>query len=66
MQIDCFVAHLNVADVAPGDTVIGTLPIHLAAEICAKKAKFVFLALPQTLEGRGSEYTLQDMREMGA
>lgn len=66
IQVDRFVAHLNVAEVEHGDTVIGTLPVHLAAEICAKGAKFAFLELPQTLEGRGSEYTAQDMREMGA
>ncbi|PKO60588.1 MAG: CRISPR-associated protein Csx16, partial [Betaproteobacteria bacterium HGW-Betaproteobacteria-17] len=28
--------HLDPADVATGDTVIGTLPVHLVAEVCAR------------------------------
>lgn len=40
--IDRFESHLDTSLVQAGDVVIGTLPIHLAAEICQKGAKFYF------------------------
>lgn len=55
--IDRFEPHLNTDEVADGDVVLGTLPLHLAADVCAKGAVFYFLQLPQELSGRGSEYT---------
>ena len=45
IQIDRFESHLNTSLVQTGDVVIGTLPIHLAAEICQKGAKFYFLSV---------------------
>lgn len=65
-QIDEIVPHLDVAQVNAGDVVVGTLPVHLAAEVCAKGAKFYFLQLPQQLAGRGSEYTADEMMAAGA
>ena len=44
IQIDRFESHLDTSFVQAGDVVIGTLPIHLAAEICQKGAKFYFLS----------------------
>lgn len=64
-QVDCFVPHLNPADIAAGDVVLGTLPLHLAAEVCTRGALFYFLMLPQTADRRGSEYSAEDMRQMG-
>ena len=57
---------LNTDEVVDGDVVLGTLPLHLAADICAKGAVFYFLQLPQELSGRGSEYTADEMVCMGA
>ena len=42
IQIDRFESHLDTSLVQAGDVVIGTLPIHLAAEVCQKGAKFSF------------------------
>ena len=36
IQIDRFENHLDTSLVRAGDVVIGTLPIHLAAEVCQK------------------------------
>lgn len=33
IRFDRMVTHLDPAQVAPGDTVIGTLPMHAAAEV---------------------------------
>jgi hypothetical protein len=37
LVVDQWLAHLEVAQVQPGDTVIGTLPIHLAAQVCVAR-----------------------------
>lgn len=46
-----------------GDVVIGTLPIHLAAEVCQKGAKFYFLSINVTPEQRGTELTCKQLTE---
>nr|UOP04588.1 CRISPR-associated protein Csx16 [Conchiformibius kuhniae] len=65
-RIDRFVPHLDVAQVAAGDVVLGTLPVHLAAQVCAKGAAFYFLQMPQQPEQRGSEYSAEEMTRAGA
>lgn len=64
-QIDCFLPHLSVKDITAGDVVLGTLPLHLAAEVCARGADFYFLQLPQQSSLRGSEYSADEMEKMG-
>ena len=64
-QVDCFLRHLDPQDIQAGDVVLGTLPLHLAAEVCARGAMFYFLTLPQTADGRGSEYSAEEMQQMG-
>ena len=63
VKIDQFVTHLDAKKVQNNDIVIGTLPIHLAAEICAKGAKFYFLTVNVTKEQRGKELTYQQLME---
>ncbi len=41
-QVDVFVRHLNPADIAVGDVVLGTLPLHLAAEVCCTRCDVLF------------------------
>lgn len=65
-QIDEFVPHLDLAQVQAGDVVVGTLPVHLAAQVCEKGAAFYFLQMPQELTGRGSEYSAEQMTDAGA
>lgn len=58
--------HLNPDLIHAGDTVIGTLPVHLAARVCERGAKFVSLTvdLPSALRGR--ELTVDDLEACGA
>jgi len=53
--------HLDPDDVQSGDTVIGSLPVHLAAAVCEHGARYINLSLdlPQSL--RGKELSLDDM-----
>ena len=61
LQIDRFESHLNVNDIQADDTVIGTLPIHLAAKVCAKGAKFYFLSVNVSQDQRGTELTAEEL-----
>jgi len=58
--------HLDPSMICAGDTVIGTLPVHLAAEICARGARFLFLRLDLPEAMRGLELTADDMEACGA
>ncbi|WP_044469482.1 CRISPR-associated protein Csx16 [Mannheimia massilioguelmaensis] len=65
IQIDRFAEHLDIADVQADDTVIGTLPIHLAAEVCQKGAKFYFLSMNVARHQRGTELTCNQLVKQG-
>jgi CRISPR-associated protein Csx16 len=66
IAIDRMVEHLDPAEVQPGDVVIGTLPIHLAAEVCLRGARYLHLVLDLPPERRGLELTAEEMRRLGA
>lgn len=65
IQIDRWEVHLDIAQVQAGDTVIGTLPVHLAAEVCAKGAKFMFLQVPIAATQRGQELSADTLNDLG-
>ncbi|MFN3752397.1 MAG: CRISPR-associated protein Csx16 [Thiobacillus sp.] len=66
LVVDRQVAHLNVSEVKAGDTVIGTLPVHLAAEVCARGARFLNLSLDVPPEARGQELDADALERFGA
>lgn len=66
LAVDRPVAHLNVAEVAPGDVVIGSLPANLAAAVCEKGARYLHLSLELSPELRGKELTAAEMAACGA
>lgn len=59
-----FVTHLDTSIIEEGDEVIGSLPIHLAAEVCSKGAHFYALVLTMPPELRGKELTDEDMDKL--
>ena len=63
---DCHVPHLDPADVRRGDTVIGTLPVHLAAQVCARGATYWHLVLAMPAQQRGQELSAQELLALGA
>ncbi|WGE85078.1 CRISPR-associated protein Csx16 [Actinobacillus equuli] len=65
IQIDRFEQHFDVAEIQADEVVIGTLPIHLAAEVCQKGAKFYFLSVNVTREQRGTELTCEQLVKQG-
>lgn len=66
LPIDCWVEHLEPAEVAAGDTVIGTLPVPQAAGVCARGGRYLHLTLNLPRELRGRELSADDLCLLGA
>ena len=61
-----FLTHLDLDRIVPGDTVIGTLPVHLAAAVCALGAKYLHLSIELIEQQRGQELTADELDAAGA
>ena len=55
------VPHLDPATIVAGDTVIGTLPVHLAAEVCARGGRYLHLCVALTEGQRGGELSAGEL-----
>jgi len=66
LVVDLAVAHLDPAEVEAGDVVVGTLPVNLAAEVCARGGRYLHLSLDLPADWRGRELSAADMRACGA
>ena len=60
------VTHFDLATITKGDTVLGTLPVNIAAQICAIGARYFHLTLNIPEHLRGQELSAQDMADFGA
>lgn len=60
------VGHLDVGRIQAGDRVIGTLPVALAAQVCAAGAEYWHLTLDLPAEARRRELSADDMDAFGA
>lgn len=63
---DEHLVHVKIDSLKPGDQVFGTLPVHLAAQLCAKGIEYWHLALDLEATDRGKEHTAEQLRAMGA
>jgi len=64
IEVDELLSHLEdeeMDSLNAGDTVIGTLPVHLAARVCARGARYIHLSMEMRPEMRGIELTADDM-----
>jgi CRISPR-associated protein Csx16 len=66
IHVDRQLDHLDVAQIEHGDTVIGSLPVNLAAEVCRRQARYLHLSLKLTADLRGKELDASQMRACGA
>jgi len=66
ISVDAQLDHLEIDQVRPGDVVLGSLPVNLAAEVCARGGRYFHLSLELPYEARGRELTAEDMRRFGA
>lgn len=60
------VAHLAIDSIAAGDTVIGNLPMALAAEVIRRGARYLNLELQVPAEARGKDLSADEMENFGA
>ncbi|MBS9781372.1 MAG: CRISPR-associated protein Csx16 [Gammaproteobacteria bacterium] len=66
IPVDIIQSHLHIENVLSGDTVIGTLPIQLVAEVCQRGAKYLHLTLNLPEHLRGKDLSVDDMNAIGA
>ena len=64
--MDAMVEHLELSAIVPGDTVLGTLPVHVAAAVCERGARYFHLSMDIPVTRRGTELSAEDMRTFGA
>lgn len=64
--VDQHCPHLDPAEIGAGDTVIGTLPVHLAASICARGGRYVHLSIDLQSDARGRELGADELDRYGA
>ena len=60
------VRHLHPADVKSGDTVVGTLPVWMVAELNSRGARYLHLTVPMAASYRGRELTTAELQRLGA
>ena len=61
LAIDRWVTHLDPATVSAGDTVVGTLPVNLAAEVCNRGIRYLHLSVSMPLTLRGQELSAEQL-----
>ena len=66
ITVDRHVAHLDPQIITKDDTVIGTLPVNLAAEVCAREARHLHLSLDLPTAARGRELSAEELDQYGA
>lgn len=66
LQVDQYATHLDPASVQPGDTVIGSLPVNLAAAVCQRGARYLHLSLELPAHLRGHELSADQLDALGA
>ena len=67
LVVDRWVTHLeSIESVAPDDTVAGTLPVQIAARICARGACYLHLSVDLPAHARGKELNADELEHYGA
>jgi putative CRISPR-associated protein, VVA1548 family len=62
-------SHLDteaIEALGPGDAVLGTLPVNLAADVCARGASYLHLSINLDAEARGRPLSADEMELFGA
>lgn len=64
--VNQLVSHLDTRIIQADDTVIGSLPVNLAAQVCAIGARYFHLTLEISPELRGVELSADQLEHLGA
>ena len=65
LDIHQCVDHLDIDEIRAGDQVFGTLPVNLAAEVCALGGRYFHLSLVVPRSLRGVEISADEMEALG-
>lgn len=66
LVVDEYVAHLDPLRIRAGDTVLGSLPVHLAARVCAAGGRYHHLSVDVPENLRGCELSADDLDRLCA
>lgn len=66
LAVDQFVRHLDPTVVRAGDTVMGSLPVNLAAAVCERGARYLHLSVELPEQLRGKELSADQLEQLGA
>lgn len=66
LQVDHFVSHVDIAQIRAGDTVMGSLPVHLVAQVCGCGARYLHLSVDLPSAHRGRELSKQELHQFNA
>ena len=66
IHFDRHVENLDASQVHAGDIVIGTLPMHVASDICSRGAEFWALSLTIGQNDMGRELSSEELARRGA
>ena len=66
IAFDTHATHLEPNQISAGDTVIGSLPVHLASAVCACGARYLNLSLDLPAQLRGRELDAATLEECAA
>lgn len=66
LTVDITIEHLEVDMVKHGDVVIGTLPVHIVADLCKRGARYLHLSMDIPENFRGKELSGDQMTTFGA
>ncbi len=66
LRVDEYLTHLDPARIRAGDTVIGSLPVNLAAQVCEAGARYRHISLELPANLRGVELSAEQLAELGA
>ncbi len=66
LKIDRCIVHLDPSEISSGDTVAGSLPVHLAAQVSARGARYLHLSVDLPEHARGRELTADELERFGA
>jgi len=66
IDVDQHISHIDPEMIESGDVVIGTLPVNLAAAVCARGGHYWHLSLSLPPEIRGQELNADELDQYGA
>lgn len=66
LAVDRLVHHLDPDQVGGGDTVMGSLPVNLAAAVCQRGARYLHLSMALPPDLRGKELSADQLEQLGA